>query len=71
MSTHPQPWSFDWTGIPEEYIAAAMDSDGSWCCYEEKPTHPGKVAWLPLVDYLSVDRPPYPGDWKDSLQIRP
>lgn len=55
--------------------AVAMDSDGSWWCYSEKPTQAAFAErWNPSDWCHNLELPPsyYPkweGDWKDSLIV--
>lgn len=64
---------FDWSGIPEKYKWAAMDESELWAAYVKKPTLRDGIfesqdnEWTCRFD----ERPPYPGDWRDSLQKRP
>jgi len=66
-----KPFKFDWSGVDPKYKWAAMDSDGAWYAFDITPTS-GTYAWKP-TDHSNkyVERkPPYPGDWRDSLQKR-
>ena len=75
----PKPFMFDWSGVPEKYRWAAMDANACWFAYDEEPNHHGKeIEWFhQRVRYvleqpeIQISRPPYPGDWRDSLQERP
>ena len=69
-----KPFKFDWIGIDPKYKWAAMDLDGVWAVYKYKPPSPTDDAtvWPFSGNVFSFLRhPPYPGDWRDSLQKRP
>lgn len=75
----PEPtaseWTFDWSKVPEGFPYPAMDADGRWAAFKHHPDKDHKE-WGPEVigrgiGYQRFDHPPFPGDWKDSLQIRP
>ena len=63
-------WTFDWSKVPEDHDYAAMDSDEQWCHYELMPSVQDRV-WSTGYGCGEFNHPPFPGDWKDSLQIRP
>jgi hypothetical protein len=71
-----KPFAFDWSRVPERYKWAAMDSDREWAVFLNKPRC-ANVVWNASrnddleFSNLGYDRPPYPGDWRDSLQERP
>jgi hypothetical protein len=71
-----EPSAFDWSGIPAKYKWAAMDADREWAAFVQKPISVS-VAWNVSsnddfeFENLGYNRPPYPGDWRDSLQKRP
>jgi len=71
-----KPFAFDWSGIPKEFKFAAMDADEAWFAFAAKPdASDPESAVFTYNDQdarsLEIDRPPYPGDWRDSLQKRP
>lgn len=68
-----KPFAFDWSGIPKDYIYAAMDGDGEWWIYRhECRIYSEREYWYsPNSKALEINHPPYPGDWRDSLQERP
>jgi hypothetical protein len=71
-----KPLEFDWSGIPKEFKWAAMDADEAWYAYAAKPDGTDKASPVFIYDEddarsLEINRPPYPGDWRDSLQKRP
>lgn len=59
----------DWKDAPEWARYMAMDEDGEWYWFENKPDC-GGCAWHGdggMLDYADVD-----GDsWKDSMEPRP
>ena len=64
-----------WREAPKWAEWAAMDEDGEWYWYDGKPLV-GSVAYLWFLPgsgdrELKFTAPPFPGDWKDSLQRRP
>lgn len=79
MDTKPKAkaWEFDWSGIPAKYKWAAMDDDCWWWIYAMKPCTEGDAEGWYADDDDNIDAaraknvPPYPGDWRDSLQKRP
>lgn len=75
MEDNPKakPFAFDWSGIPEKYKWAAMDDDKEWWVYSKKPKrHPSGLAWYSESGFSAdLVAPPYPGDWRNSLQQRP
>lgn len=71
-----KPFEFDWSGIDPRYKWAAMDADEAWFAFAAKPD--GSDPESAVFTYndqdarsLEIDRPPYPGDWRESLQKRP
>jgi len=74
-----EPFAFDWSGVDRKYNWAAMDNDSQWNVYDEKPKCSEKHnEWLHariryVVEFAEklISHPPYPGDWRDSLQKRP
>ena len=80
MEANPKakPFAFDWSGVPDKYKWAAMDENKQWFAYSRKPKNPSKhVGVWPYtlnggtynLPYMCL--PPYPGDWRESLQQRP
>lgn len=78
MEDKPKPlkskrFVFDWSGIDPKYKWAAMDSDGEWIVCVDIPETAYNY-WENLgrdcIEFGN-ERPPYPGDWRDSLQKRP
>jgi hypothetical protein len=57
-----------WRDSPSWARYLAMDKDGSWFWYANKPTHVGTQWWPVEGDYR-----PYVtvGDWCDTLEERP
>lgn len=74
-----KPFAFDWSGIDPKYKWAAMDKDKQWNAYDEKPECSKKHnEWLHgriryVIEFAEklISHPPYPGDWRESLQQRP
>lgn len=69
----PEPWSFDWSKVPEGFDHPVMDEDELWHAFKSLPDRDHEE-WGPTVNgsgFKWFDHPPFPGDWKDSLQIRP
>jgi hypothetical protein len=73
-----KPFAFDWIGVDPKYKWAAMDEDKGWLAYSRKPKNPSQhaVIWPYTLngenhDFTQLCLPPYPGDWRDSLQQRP
>jgi hypothetical protein len=69
-----KPFAFDWGGIDKKYKWAAMDDD-FWWVYANKPhIATDETCWTIYegdCNVVSRSRPPYPGDWRESLQKRP
>jgi hypothetical protein len=78
------PWSDDsqvsipWDKLPGFIKFIAMDEDGKWSGYLEKPDMVNNYWWprqnpYPIsINLISEHRPKgYTGDWKDSLFERP
>ena len=62
--------TLDWTQAPPWAKYAAMDEDGCWFWYAERPRipHPG---WLPTcANFKSFDHASSP-DWTQTLTERP
>lgn len=70
-------FTFDWTGIDPKYKWAAMDGDGQWAAYKNRPIQDIMESWDTRTkrdvcfQNLHASQDPYPGDWRDSLQKRP
>lgn len=68
----------DWSALPAWFNWVAMDKDGSWFTFRDKPTA-DNGCWNNYdlnEDYIFIDIPPeytpkFNGDWKDSLVERP
>lgn len=83
MENNPKPlkskrFVFDWSGIDPKYKWAAMDRCGQWIAYDCSPEVGTVTMWCCKTHrnfnenpFVRIDRPPYPGDWRDSLQKRP
>ena len=57
----------DWRDAPEWAKWLAMDQNGEWHWYEERPSH-GMESWIPMdgrMLYSGAD-----SCWKDSLEQR-
>lgn len=74
----PEPaapeWAFDWSKVPEGRVHGG-DANKQWHHYWSAPWQQGSQ-WIVGCDtddtrFVRFDHPPFPGDWKDSLQIRP
>ena len=66
----PEPFVFDWSGIHPSWGFAAADRSGYWHLHQYEPI-PGDGRWISGGTMIPVDRPSFPDDWKDSLQVRP
>ena len=69
----PKPFAFDWSGVPKKYKWAAMDGPNRWFVFTKKPSKregDNDDLWIQGGHYIELTRPPYPGDWRDSLQER-
>lgn len=71
----PEPFVFDWSKVPEGFDHPAMDANGRWAAFKQLPDKDHEE-WGPNVMGLGIayqifDHPPFPGDWKDSLHVRP
>lgn len=62
----------DWKDAPEWARWLAMDADGEWFFYEEKPSLGVKV-WYPngARPVSRLASPPASEKWKNSLEERP
>lgn len=75
---YPKATPVDWSKIPDEYVAVAMDGSGYRYAYSSKPVLQG-IKWAcpanPLGwTYADPDRGRQPWDctgWQDSLVMRP
>lgn len=59
----------DWNDAPEWANYLAMDEDGSWYFYAEKPVT-GIAQWVSDAKYLKND-PSNEEDWRKTLEDRP
>jgi hypothetical protein len=59
----------DWKDAPEWARFLAMDADGDWFWFEEKPTRKG-AAWCPVYGRYGQWES-CQGDWTASLEERP
>jgi hypothetical protein len=70
--TKAKPFVFDWRGIPSLYKWAAMDESLCWHVFSTEPEKYGEVWLRTSIGFIAIHtQPPYPGDWRDSLQKRP
>ena len=64
----------DWTTLPAWANWVAMDSNGEWLWYYDKPRM-DEIAWFSYNSMYQVIpseyAPAFEGDWKDSLRERP
>ena len=62
----------NWPAMPAWCNYVAMDEDGQWYAYIDKPGTDSE-GWLPNNDYCFIPKkyhPTFTGDWKDSLAER-
>ena len=69
----PKSAEFNWADIPDEFNWLAMDQDGMWYVYPNRPYVVG-LCWLGKGYDLYDDytpRPPKVDDWENSKMKRP
>jgi hypothetical protein len=58
----------DWKDAPDFARYLAMDRDGEWYWYEEKPTIENNELWDAIGAHQLARCPP---NWRDTLEERP
>ena len=68
----------DWSKFPAHFRYLAMDDDGDWYGYYQRPIllndkfiAPDETAYDTHFEIYGLDEPDFEGDWKDSLCVRP
>ena len=64
----------DWSKMPAWANWVAMEADGTWFYYSDKPQHHGDRFWLASEYICRIPKefqPSFTGNWRDSLVERP